>query len=160
MNTKKYVRHLCSPLVASSLPLVVASLPLSVSACLIGCCIVVLCLVVCIVLLHRSIALPRHVALRCVVTSCRHNTSSRRLVVLSRLALSLCCAPLRISSHLFFLVGCCVVALHLILASPHASRCHDLPLCCSLLSRCVSSCCCIASRHHVASCSFLSSGLV
>jgi hypothetical protein len=160
VNPKKYLRRLCSPLVASSSPLVVASLPLSVSACSVGCCIVMLCLVVRVVPLRRSVASPCHVALRCVVTSRRHDTSSRRLVVLSRLASSLRRAPLRISSHLLCSVGCCVVALRLVLASPRASRRRDLPLCRSLLSRRVSSRRRIASRHHVPSCSILSSGLV
>jgi hypothetical protein len=150
---KKYLRRLSSPLVASSLPLVIASLPLSVSTCSVGCCIVVLCLVICVVPLHCFDALPCLFALRCVVTSRRHNSSSCRLVVLSRLASLLRRAPLRISSHLLCLVGCCIVALRLVLASPCASRRPDLPLCRSLLSCCVSSRQRIASRHHVPSCS-------
>ena len=142
-ESKKYLHHLLSPLVASSLPLVVVALPLSVSACLVG--------VICVVLLHRFDASPCHYALCCVVTSRRHNTSSCRLVVLSRLASSLRCAPLHISSHLLCLVGCCVVALRLVLASPRASHCHDLPLCCLLLSCCVSTRRRIASLHHIPS---------
>ena len=140
-------------MVALSLPLIVMSLPLSVSACLVGCCIVVLCLVICVVPLHCLDASPHHFALRCVVTSRRHNTSSCCLVVLSRLASALRRAPLRISSHLFFLVGCCVVALRLVLAFPRVSRRRDLPLCRLLLPCFVSSHRRIVSCHHVPLCS-------
>jgi hypothetical protein len=73
-----------------------------------------------------------------VITSRCHNTSSRLLVVLSCLASSLSQAPLRISSHPLCAVGCCIVALRLVLASPHTSH-RDLPLCGSLLSHCISS---------------------
>jgi hypothetical protein len=93
---------------------------------LVGCCVVVLCLVVCLVLLCRSVASPCHVALCCVVTSCRHDTLSRCLVVLSSLASLLCHAPSRISSHQLCSVGCCVVALRLVVASPCASCRCDL----------------------------------
>jgi hypothetical protein len=124
------------------------------------------CCVSSFALSHCIVPSCRHATLRCVrssplvVTTRRHDTSSRRLVVLSRLASSLRRAPLRISSHLLCSVGCCVVALRLVLASPRASRRRDLPLCRSLLSRRVSSRRRIASRHHVPSCSILSSGLV
>ena len=134
------LRCICSPLVTFSL-LVIVSLPLAVSTCLVGCCVFVLCLVVCAVPLRRSVALLHHFELCCVVTSCHHNTLSCRLVVLSCLASLLRCAPLRILSHLLCSVDGCAVALHLVVASSHGSHCCNLllyllllPLHCVLLS--------------------------
>jgi hypothetical protein len=124
------------------------------STCSVGCCIGVLCLIVHVLLLHHSVTSPCHVALYCVVVSHRHDMSFHRLIVLSHLASSLHHAPLLISSHPLCSVGCCVVALPLVLTSPCTSRRRDLPLCRSLLSRCVSSCRRIACRYNVPSCSF------
>ena len=123
-----------------------------VSACLVGCCIVVMCLVVCVVLLRHSVTSPRHVALHYVVKSCRHDTSSCRRVVLSRLASLLRCALLRIlSDHIVWLV-----------VASSRWRCISslLPLAvatCYCITRC---CCRVASRHHVPSRCFLLPGLV
>jgi hypothetical protein len=98
----------CSPLIIASLPLVVVSLPRVVSTCLVGCCIVVLCLVVRVVPLRRSVASPCHVALHCVVASRSHDTPSRHHVVLS-----LHCGSL--SQH----VASCHVASHFVVTRFH-----------------------------------------
>ena len=161
MNKKNLRRH-CSPFVALSSPLIVVSSPLSVSACLVGCCIVVLCLVVCIVPLHCSVASPRHVALRCVASSRLVITTRFLVVSLSCLILPRRCVPPPCTSHHTHFVWLVVVSLRCISSLlPHrTSHCRDLPLCRLLLSHCVLSRHCIASGHHVPSCSFLSSGLV
>jgi hypothetical protein len=119
-----------------------------------SCCVSSIALSCCV------ISSRRHVTLCCVASSCLVVMSSCHLVVSSHLASSLRCAPLHISSHSLCSVGCCVVTLHLVHASPRMSRHRDLHLCRSLLSRCVSSRRHIASRYHVPSCSFLSSGLI
>jgi hypothetical protein len=103
------------------------------------CCVLLLTLSCCI------IPPRRHTTLCCAVlhhnpSSSQHDVSSSRCIVLS-----LCRAPLCISSHPLCLVGCCVVALRLVLASPRASCRRDLPLCCLLLLCCVLSLCLIIS---------------
>ncbi len=130
---KKYLCRLCSPLIASSLPLVAAWLLH---------CRAVFRRSRCPIASFRCVAMPLCAALRRHVSLSRLVVTTRRLVVLSCLASSLHRAPLRISSHMLCLFGCCVVALRLVLASP----------CTSLVatSHCVARCCCVMSRLIVA----------
>ena len=156
MNKKNLRRH-CSPFVALSSPLIVVSSPLSVSACLVGCCIVVLCLVVCIVPLHCSVASPRHVALRCVASSRLVITTRFLVVSLSCLILPRRCVPPPCTSHhthfvwLVVALSRCASSL-LPLAHLGIATCHCVARCCCVVSCLIVALCLVITSHRVIFC--------